>query len=67
MLHQQVKSLTQDLANFVQGRENLDKLVGQQRCAFNKVGLGFHEHKNTKSNTNLFVKSSTFIFTHHML
>ena len=41
-LHKKVECLTIDLAKFVQGGENLDKLLGQQRCAYNKVV----EHKN---------------------
>ena len=42
-LHKEVESLTNDLAKFVQGKQNLDKLLGKQRCVFNKAGLGFNK------------------------
>ena len=44
MLHQKVEALTQELAKFVQGSENLNKLLGQQRCAINTAGLGHYKH-----------------------
>ena len=40
-LHETIEKLKEDLANFVQGKDNLDKLLSQQRCGFNKVGLGY--------------------------
>ena len=59
MLHQKVESLTQDLAKFVQGSKNLEKLMGQQRCAINKAGLGYHEHDQNRFYKNLFDQPST--------
>ena len=56
-MHEKVERLTKDLANFVQGRYNLDKLLSQQRCRFNKAGLGYEEDEKIKYYKNLFDKS----------
>ena len=52
-----IERLTKDLGNFVQGRDNLDKLLSQQRCGFKKAGLGYEEKKQNKYNKKLFDKS----------
>ena len=56
ILHKKVESLSKDLANFVPGKDNLDKLLSQQRCDFNKVRLGCDENKHNKYYKNLFDK-----------
>ena len=45
LLHEEVKRPNKVLANFVQGRDNLDKLLSQQRCGFNKAGLDYEENE----------------------
>ena len=58
LLHENVEKLNEDLANFVQGRDNLDKLLSQQTCDFNKVGLGYEENEQNKYYKYLFDKSN---------
>ena len=53
-----VDELTKDLASFVKGRENLDILLGKQKCSFDKAGLGFNQGKTEKYYKNFFVKAS---------
>ena len=40
-LKETIKDLNKTLAKFVNGKENLDMLLGRQRCVFNKEGLGY--------------------------
>lgn len=42
-LMDEVKKLILDLSKFKKGRENLDKLLGNQRLLNDKMGLGFEE------------------------
>ena len=62
MLHQKVKTLTTVFANFVKGTENLERLLGQQRCKINKVGLSYVESNQNRFYKNLFDKKIHFIF-----
>ena len=57
ILHEKDESLSKDLANFVQGKDNLDKLLSQQRCSFNKTSLGYEENEQNKYYKSLFHKS----------
>ena len=41
-LKDKVKGLTNSLIKFTNGRDNLDKLLGMQRCVFDKAGLGYN-------------------------
>ena len=34
-------------------------LLGQQKCSFDKVALGFNQWKNEKNNKNFFVKAKS--------
>ena len=56
-LHEKVERLTKDLANFVQGKDNLDKLLSQQRCGFNKASIGCEEDEKNIYYKDLFDKS----------
>jgi predicted RNase H-like nuclease (RuvC/YqgF family) len=47
-LKETIKDLTKTLANFVNGKENLDMLLGRQRCVFNKEGLGYTPENKQK-------------------
>lgn len=56
-LRKTIEKLNTALAKFVNGKENLDMILGKQRCVFNKEGLGFaHKQKFYK---NFFVKESS--------
>ena len=53
-LKDQVKDLTNSLTKFTNGKENLDKLLGVQRCVFDKAGLGYNQLDNQKEYKNFF-------------
>lgn len=59
-LKETIKDLTKTLAKFVNGKENLDMLLGRQRCVFNKEGLGYAPKNKQKFYKNFFVKESCF-------
>ncbi|XP_072076806.1 uncharacterized protein [Arachis hypogaea] len=46
-LNEQIKNLNEDLAKFVQGSQNLNKLLACQRFGSEKSGLGFKEENKT--------------------
>ena len=54
----QVIDLNSTLTKFIKGKENLDRLLGNQRCMFEKKGLGYKPMKNEKLYSNFFVKAS---------
>jgi hypothetical protein len=55
-LKETIKDLTKTLAKFVKGKENLDMLLGRQRCVFNKDGLGYTPENKQKFYKIFFVK-----------
>ena len=55
-----IKDLNKTLAKFVNGKENLDMLLGRQKCVFNKEGLGYAPKNKQKFYKNFFVKESSF-------
>jgi len=55
-LKETIKDLTKTLANFVNGKKNLDMLLGRQMCVFNKEGLGYTPENKQKFYKNFFVK-----------
>jgi len=57
-LKETIKDLTKTLAKFVNGKENLDMLLGRQRCVFNKEGLRYAPKNKQKFYKNFFVKES---------
>jgi hypothetical protein len=58
ILKAQVIDLNFTLTRFTKGNENLNILLGNQRCVFEKSGLGYNPKKNKKKlYLNLFVKS----------
>ena len=40
-LRNKIINLNKILENFTSGKKNLEALIGNQRCAFNKEGLGY--------------------------
>ena len=54
-LKQQVAELQQDLAKFVKGTKNLNRLLGDQKCIFDKAGLGYKKTINQIYYKNFFV------------
>ena len=45
--------------NLINGRENFEKLLGSQKLAFDKTGIGFDKFENQKVYKTHFVKAST--------
>ncbi|XP_016191848.1 protein CROWDED NUCLEI 4-like [Arachis ipaensis] len=52
-LNEQVKNLNEDLAKFVQGSQNLNKLLACQRFGSEKSGLGFKEENKAVFKQNV--------------
>ena len=46
------------LQNSQNGRDNLNILLGQQRCVFNKAGIGYKPTSNQKFYENFFVPAT---------
>lgn len=44
-----VDDLTKTLENFVKCRDNLNVLLGNQRCVFDKAGIGYDPIKKKES------------------
>ena len=47
------------MAKFAQGKQNLNNLLGKQKCVFYKAGLGFNPTYKEKKYKNFFVKSTS--------
>ncbi|KAK2968105.1 hypothetical protein RJ640_029238 [Escallonia rubra] len=56
-LEKEIEDLNFTLSKFTQGRENLDILLGKQRCVFEKSGIGYDPSKKQKDYKNFFNKS----------
>ncbi|GAV60770.1 hypothetical protein CFOL_v3_04299 [Cephalotus follicularis] len=52
----EIDALQKTFSKFSNSSDKLDKLLGLQRCVFDKAGLGFEEMKNVKHFQNFFVK-----------
>ena len=50
--------------NFVQGSENLKKLLALQRCVYYKAGIGYDPNKKQKSFKNIFIKEPQVTHPH---
>jgi len=61
ILQQKVKELTLDLANFVNGTENLRRLMGTSRHPSDKSRLGYQNDEEHTSKVKLF--SKCFIYS----
>ncbi|KAL5194087.1 hypothetical protein HKD37_20G056216 [Glycine soja] len=46
VLKEKVEKLPKDLANFVDGTKNLDKLIGVQRSFYYRIGISFNMNPN---------------------
>ena len=53
-LKDKVEDLTNSLTKFTNGRDNLDKLLGMQRCVSDKAGLGYNQVDNQKDYKSFF-------------
>ncbi|GAV86627.1 hypothetical protein CFOL_v3_30054 [Cephalotus follicularis] len=49
-----VHALKKTFSNFSNSREKLEKILGTQRCVFDKAGLGYDEMNNVKHYQNFF-------------
>ncbi|KAK2966348.1 hypothetical protein RJ640_028507 [Escallonia rubra] len=56
-LEKEIEDLNFTLSKFTQGRENLDILLGKQRCVFEKSGIGYDPSKKQKDYKIFFNKS----------
>ncbi|KAK2992181.1 hypothetical protein RJ640_007349 [Escallonia rubra] len=56
-LEKEIEDLNFTLSKFTQGRENLDILLGRQRCVFEKSGIGYDPSKKQKDYKKFFNKS----------
>ena len=54
----EIDGLKSVLAKFTLGRNNLDILLGKQRCVFDKAGLGYNPKSQQKLYKNFFASSS---------
>ncbi|GAV87720.1 hypothetical protein CFOL_v3_31146 [Cephalotus follicularis] len=50
----EVDALKKTFSNFYNSSEKLEKLLGMQRCVFDKAGLGYDEMNNVKHYQNFF-------------
>jgi len=53
----EIKDLKYSLAKFTLGKNNLDIILGKQRCVFDKAGLGYRPKKQQKMYKNFFASS----------
>jgi len=54
---EEIKDLKNSLAKFTIGKNNLDIILGKQRCVFDKAGLGYRPNKQQKLYKNLFAST----------
>ncbi|GAV83691.1 hypothetical protein CFOL_v3_27137 [Cephalotus follicularis] len=54
----EIDALNKTFFKFSNSSDKLDKLLGLQRCVFDKAGLGYDEMKNVKHFQNFFIKKS---------
>ncbi|GAV72738.1 hypothetical protein CFOL_v3_16226 [Cephalotus follicularis] len=52
----EIDALRKTFSKFSNSSDKLDKLLGSQRCVFEKAGLGYEQMKNVKHFRNFFVK-----------
>ena len=63
-LKNNVDDLTKTLENFVKGRNNLNMLLGNQRCVFDKAGIGYDLIKKQKNLNIIFEKAPLMTHPH---
>ena len=61
----EIKDLKNSLAKFSISKNNLDVILGKQRCVSNKAGIGYKPEKQQKFHKNLFTSTQKFtlVFT----
>lgn len=59
-LQENILDLTQIVYKFTKGKKNFDLILGEQKCIFDKGGIGYNPFLKQKSLKNFFVKTSTF-------
>jgi hypothetical protein len=57
-----VENLTKILANFTNGKKNLDNLLGSQRCVFDKAGIGYNPKIKEKHYKKFFTNENFLKF-----
>jgi hypothetical protein len=53
-----VENLNKILTNFTNGKENLDNLLGSQRCVFDKAGIGYNPKIKEKHYQKFFINEN---------
>jgi len=66
ILQQKVEELTLDLAKFVNGTENLKRLIGTSRHPSEKSGLGYQNDEEHTFKFKLFSKCSIYSKYRHL-
>ena len=57
---EEIKNLKNSLAKFSIGKNNLDVILGNQRCIFDKAGIGYKPEKQQKFYKNFFSFSQKY-------
>ncbi|XP_060960663.1 uncharacterized protein LOC133031227 [Cannabis sativa] len=58
-LKAKIDDLNKVVYNFTKGKENFEMMLGSQKCAFSKSGIGYNTSVKQKLLKNFFVKSSS--------
>ena len=58
-LHNNIKSLKNDIYTFTRGKEGYELMLGSQSCGFGKSGIGYDPSRKQKFLRNFFVKTSS--------
>lgn len=58
-LKAKIDDLNKVVYNFTKGKENFEMMLGSQKCAFSKSGIGYNTSVKQKFLRNFFVKSSS--------
>uniref|UniRef100_A0A151UHU2 CCHC-type domain-containing protein n=1 Tax=Cajanus cajan TaxID=3821 RepID=A0A151UHU2_CAJCA len=59
---EEISNLRSTFAKFTSGRNNLDIILGKQKCVFDKEGLGYNPQKQQKKYKNFFIPSQVTSF-----
>ena len=56
----EIKDLKNSLAKFSMSKNNLDVILGKQRCVSNKAGIGYKPKKQQKFHKNFFASTQKY-------
>ena len=58
---EEIVDLKNALAKFTLGKNNLDIILGRQRCVFDKAGLGYNPENQQKMYKNFFASTQRLV------